>query len=73
MGRMANPSEIADVGAFLAGPHSSYVTGQCVVIDGGWAVRGASAVLPGVTSNPLQWWGCSAALPADPSGFPARG
>jgi len=40
MGRMANPSEIADVVAFLAGPHSSYVTGQCLVVDGGWAVQG---------------------------------
>ena len=40
MGRLAHPSEIADVIAFLAGPRSSYVTGQCLVVDGGWAVRG---------------------------------
>jgi NAD(P)-dependent dehydrogenase (short-subunit alcohol dehydrogenase family) len=40
MGRLAQPSEIADVVAFLAGPRSSYVTGQCIVVDGGWAVQG---------------------------------
>jgi len=40
MGRLAHPSEIADVIAFLAGPRSSYVTGQCLVVDGGWAVQG---------------------------------
>lgn len=40
MGRMAKPSEIADVISFLAGPRSSYVTGQCLVVDGGWAVQG---------------------------------
>lgn len=40
MGRMAQPSEIADVVSFLAGPRSSYVTGQCVVVDGGWSVQG---------------------------------
>jgi len=35
MQRMGEPSEIASVVAFLAGPASSYVTGQVLSVDGG--------------------------------------
>jgi 3-oxoacyl-[acyl-carrier protein] reductase len=35
MGRSATPSEVAAVAAFLATPGSSYLTGQCIAIDGG--------------------------------------
>ena len=35
LGRMAEPSEIADVVAFLAGPGSSYLTATTVMADGG--------------------------------------
>lgn len=35
MGRSATPSEVATVAAFLATPGSSYLTGQCIAIDGG--------------------------------------
>jgi NAD(P)-dependent dehydrogenase (short-subunit alcohol dehydrogenase family) len=35
MGRVAAPLEIAEVIAFLSGPHASFVTGSCYVADGG--------------------------------------
>lgn len=35
VGRFGNPSEIAEVAAFLASPSASYVTGTNVMVDGG--------------------------------------
>lgn len=35
VGRVADPSEIAHVIAFLGSPKASYLTGSCVVVDGG--------------------------------------
>jgi NAD(P)-dependent dehydrogenase (short-subunit alcohol dehydrogenase family) len=40
MARLARPSEIAAVVAFLAGPDAAFITGQQIVIDGGWTVQG---------------------------------
>ena len=34
-GRFGTPDEVADVVLFLASPSSSYITGQCITIDGG--------------------------------------
>jgi 3-oxoacyl-[acyl-carrier protein] reductase len=35
MGRVGDPSDIADVALFLASPAARYVTGQTIVVDGG--------------------------------------
>jgi tropinone reductase I len=37
-GRVGEPSEVAAVTAFLCLPASSYVTGQCLAVDGGFSV-----------------------------------
>jgi len=40
MRRLAQIDEIAEAVRFLAGLESSYMTGQAVVIDGGWTIQG---------------------------------
>ena len=38
-GRWGIPSDVADVILFLAGPAAAYVTGQTIIIDGGFLLR----------------------------------
>ncbi len=38
MGRLGTPEEIAALAVYLAGDEAAFVTGQAVVIDGGWTL-----------------------------------
>lgn len=37
-GRLGDPSEVAEVVAFLASPAAAYVNGQAIAVDGGWTL-----------------------------------
>ncbi len=39
LGRIGRPSEIAAAVVFLAGPGASFITGQCIGVDGGAAMK----------------------------------
>jgi 3-oxoacyl-[acyl-carrier protein] reductase len=40
MRRQGQTSEVAAAVRFLTGPDSSYITGQTIVVDGGWTIQG---------------------------------
>lgn len=39
LGRAETPTDVAQLVSYLAGPDSDYMTGQCVIIDGGMVYR----------------------------------
>jgi Tropinone reductase 1 len=40
LGRIGEPEEVASAVAFLCMPAASYITGQCIAIDGGFTING---------------------------------
>ena len=40
LGRVGEPEEVAATAAFLCMPASSYITGQCLAVDGGFSIYG---------------------------------
>ncbi|MEK9174043.1 MAG: SDR family oxidoreductase, partial [Patescibacteria group bacterium] len=39
MARLGTPEDIASVTTFLASEGASYITGQVIVVDGGWTLQ----------------------------------
>ena len=39
LGRVGNVDDVGELARFLVGPESSYITGQCISIDGGQSLR----------------------------------
>lgn len=39
LARMGKPEDIANMIVFLASPKSDYITGQTIIVDGGWTLR----------------------------------
>jgi len=39
MGRLGEPDEVSALAAFLCMPAASYITGQCIAVDGGFSVN----------------------------------
>jgi NAD(P)-dependent dehydrogenase (short-subunit alcohol dehydrogenase family) len=51
LGRVGEPDEVAELVRFLAGPESSWITGQCIAIDGGQSLRRGADY--GIIAEPL--------------------
>ena len=64
MKRLAGPAEIADAVLFLAGDKAAYVTGQTLVVDGGWTVQGTLHAPDWLTARRAQGMAEATSSPA---------
>lgn len=44
LGRIGEPSDVAEAVAFLASEAAGYITGQVLYVDGGWAINGSAFI-----------------------------
>lgn len=44
LGRLSAPEEVANAVRFLASDEASYITGQCLAVDGGWSASAGDAL-----------------------------
>jgi NAD(P)-dependent dehydrogenase (short-subunit alcohol dehydrogenase family) len=50
--RLAVPDEVAHAVRFLAGDEAGYITGQTIVVDGGWTIQGVSSAPEHLLAGP---------------------
>lgn len=55
MGRVGEHHELANLAAFLVSDRVAYINGECVVIDGGEALKGAGQFSEFLRITPEQW------------------
>ena len=51
LGRVGEPEEVGDAVVWLAGPGSSWVTGQNIAVDGGHTLRRAPDLEPAIRAR----------------------
>jgi NAD(P)-dependent dehydrogenase (short-subunit alcohol dehydrogenase family) len=51
LGRFGLPEEIANMGLFIASDYAAFMTGQTVILDGGWTSNGYLSVSSGRTAR----------------------